>query len=160
QAFAGSEGLRVKWMKGSTDHILALLEKGELHIAAGGFDQSCPWKEHVYFIRPHDTITYRWGATEQAELPEDLKGKEVVVRSGSAAAAYIPGSAQVEYRDSITGTEPLVVATEDELEAYGYRLSGKSLKKIHISLAIKNGENALLEEFEKFLSSYERESDR
>ncbi len=158
KAFAASIGVDVKWIRGSSEDNFRLLQNGRLQIAAGGFDKNSPWKKDVYFTRPHDTIYYKWGAPVAADLPKKLKNQEVFIKKGSIAAAFLKPSVKVHFKDSMEGNEPLVVAPQSDLVNYGYSVSDKTLKTVYIAFAVKKGENALLEDFEKFDRHYERKN--
>lgn len=157
RAFASDLNAEVEWVKGPESTVLNLLKEGRIDVAAGGFHQGSVWKKHVYFAKPHDTLVYKWGVPATILLPDGLKDEVVYVPKASVAASYaVKAKAKVVYADSLTGSEPLVVAPEEELNKMGYHISEKALQKDRISLAIRKGENAFLERLENFISDYER----
>lgn len=156
RAFADNLNAEIEWIAGTEENIFLLLEKGKIHIAAGGFKKDNVWKKRVHFIHPYDTVIYKWGCPPEIAVPESLKDETVYVLKGSVAAAYAPDRTRVIFKDSLDGTEPLVVAAENDLKLLGYSVSHKKLKEQYLSLAIRNGENAFLKEIEKSLRSYEK----
>lgn len=154
--FAGSLNARIDWVKGTEGNTMLLLENGQINLAAGGFPRLSPWKKHVYFANPHDTLIFKWGVPPGTSLPGDLKDKEVFVRKGSVAGAYVhQAKGKPIYRDSLTGKEPLAAAPVRDLQRLGFTLSKKDLNQEKISLAIQRGENAFLEKLDAFIYQYE-----
>lgn len=53
KAFADSIGARVEWREGSESQLFEALEKFEIDIAIGGFEQSNPWAPKLGTTRPY-----------------------------------------------------------------------------------------------------------
>lgn len=154
--FAGTLNADIRWVTGPEETIFKLLAKGKVDIAAGGFTNHSPWKKEVYFVNPHDTVVYTWAVPAGTSLPQRLISKKIYIRNGSAAGAFVSEKAEIIYKDSLEWTEPLIADTENELKKHGYTLSGKKLKEVHISFAIRNGENAFLKKLTKHEKSFKR----
>lgn len=144
QAFAKDLNANVEWVNGPESTVMTLLKEGQIDVAAGGFNQRSIWKKEVYFVRPYDTLQYKWGVPANTSLPQDLKERQVYVRRGSVAGAYVhQAKGKVVYKDALTGNEPLVVAASEVLSEMGYQTSEAVLQEDKKSLAIQKRRKCL-----------------
>lgn len=63
--FAASRGARVEWTIGSEEHLVGLLEEGELDVVVGGITKDTPWQEKAAVTRPWASRKDATGVTHE-----------------------------------------------------------------------------------------------
>ena len=63
ERFADHLGVEVKWTVAGEEHLVTLLEDGDLDMAVGGVTEQNPWVEKVALTRPYVEVTTK-GTTE------------------------------------------------------------------------------------------------
>jgi ABC-type amino acid transport substrate-binding protein len=56
EAFAGSLGAEVSWTVAGEEHLVRLLEEGDLDLAVGGMTDKNPWMDKVAVTRPYAEV--------------------------------------------------------------------------------------------------------
>lgn len=64
EEFAAGLGARVEWTVGTEEHLVTLLEEGDLDIAVGGFTDQNLWVDMAALTRPYAEVTVG-GTTEK-----------------------------------------------------------------------------------------------
>jgi hypothetical protein len=63
EAFAEDHGAEVRWTVAGEEHLVSLIEDGELDLAVGGFTDTNAWVDKVGLTRPYAEVEVN-GSTE------------------------------------------------------------------------------------------------
>jgi polar amino acid transport system substrate-binding protein len=151
-----AKGLNAKvvWVRGSQSELVQLVYDRKIHMAIGGFKSPSPFEKEVSFTLPFQLERIRVGLTKPGPVPEDIKGKKVVVTD-------ILTSLYVEKKDgiplmsaSLLGKSALVAASEEKLKSHRLVVTDIILKEVKHVIAVKKGENAFLIKLENLIDKY------
>jgi polar amino acid transport system substrate-binding protein len=154
--FANEQGARVQWIWEPQEKEFQALAKFELDLMAGGIDAKTPWKKQAAITRPvaeiHEDL-----ASVTGTVPADLEKHEVTIEEGDAIGERLEKQkATVKRVADLKPGETLVAGTRARLRELGYS-GGHPLETHKLVLAAPPGENAFLEQLEKYLAAHHSE---
>ncbi|HEY4641132.1 MAG TPA: transporter substrate-binding domain-containing protein [Thermoanaerobaculia bacterium] len=154
--FANEQGAHVEWIWEPQEKEFQALGKFELDLMAGGIDAKTPWKKQAAITRPvaeiHEDL-----ASVTGTVPADLEKHEVTIEQGDAIGERLEKQkATVKRVAELKPGETLVAGTRARLRELGYS-GGHPLETHKLVLAAPPGENAFLEQLEKYLAAHHSE---
>lgn len=79
EQYAAAHGARVEWTVGTEEHLVSLLESGDLDLAVGGFTDQNPWVEKVALTRPY--VEVQVAGTTEAHVMMTPMGENALLTS-------------------------------------------------------------------------------
>ena len=153
KGFAKEIDAEVEWVKGTEEELMPLLEEFELHLVAGGITSSTPWKKHIGLTGTYKKEKVFICNTTGELVPEEIEGKKVGVKKGTAVGAYVKKKKGIPvFLDSLESYKGLIAVYEHEKEKFGCQGSSLTIKTEKHVLAVPRGENNLLMTLEEFLN--------
>src|SRR3954470_11582556 len=150
--FASRLGARVEWVWQPQETTYAALHAFELDLAAGGVIAKTPWKKRVAVTRPFAEISEVVASTG-APIPASFEGHEVTIELGDPVGEALEKKhATVKRVSRLERGQPLVAGSRAHLRELGYTTFSEPLQKQKLALAAPPGENAFLEQLERFLA--------
>jgi polar amino acid transport system substrate-binding protein len=154
--FANEQGARVQWIWEPQEKEFQALAKFELDLMAGGIDAKTPWKKQAALTRPvaeiHEDL-----ASVTGIVPAELEGHEVTIEQGDAIGETLEKKkATVKRVAELKPGERLAAGSRARLHELGYS-GGHPLESHKLVLAAPPGENAFLEQLEKYLAAHHSE---
>lgn len=81
EAFAAELGVELRWHRDSMENLFEALKRQEVHLLAGGFTDSNPWRAHAGFTLPY-YLTFRdegWRTKELRHVMAATRGENALI---------------------------------------------------------------------------------
>lgn len=151
ERFARTMGARVEWVEGSEEEHVDALKEGSIDLMAAGLTNKSRWKNDVAFTRPYLTTETVVGVPVGASLPTDLANVRVFAEQGTEAVGLAERKTN-GFVVPVSRVKPAVPAAVGDWLLGDLRLTPTTvLKNDRHVMAVKNGENELLVDLERFL---------
>jgi polar amino acid transport system substrate-binding protein len=151
--FAQELGAKPEWYWGSEQQHMEALEHYELDLVLGGLTDETPWSKHVGLTSPYFEERIEVGVPRPTPPPKSLKGVQVAVKRGEAAASYLERNGALPVRvDDLAQTSGPVAAPDWQLEQLGFTATEVELHKENHVWAVPPGENGWIKRLDVFLS--------
>lgn len=132
---------------------MPLLEEFELHLVAGGLTANTPWKKHVGLTGTYKKEKVFICNTTGELIPEEIEGKKVGVKKGTAVGAYVKKKKGIPvFVDSLEAYKGFIAVYEHEREKFRCHDSYLTIHTERHVLAVPRGENNLLMTLEEYLN--------
>jgi ABC-type amino acid transport substrate-binding protein len=151
--FARELGAVPEWHWGGEQQHMEALEEYQLDLVVGGITKETPWSKYVGLTSPYFESRIAVGVPSSQPAPKSIKGVQVTVRSGDAAAGYLKSKdAVVVFVDDLSKASGAVAAPDWQLERLGLARTDVELHTEKHVWATPPGENALIKRLDEFLS--------
>jgi polar amino acid transport system substrate-binding protein len=150
--FARELGATPEWRWGGEQQHMEALEQYQLDLVVGGITKETPWSKYVGLTSPYFESRIAVGVPASQPAPRSVKGVQVTVRNGDAAAGYLKSKgASVVFADELTSASGAVAAPDWQLERLGLAPTDVELHTEKHVMAVPPGENALIKRLDEFL---------
>jgi ABC-type amino acid transport substrate-binding protein len=150
--WAAQAGLRIEWVAGGPEQIVAALRQGVVDIGLAGFPADAPGAARTGWTQTYLEAGLVVGAAPGVAIPRDWEGVEIRHHRGRPdVAAAIRRIGAVAVPAEPAGLAPLAAVHGPELSPLGLVATGKRLGTEQRVIATAPGENALTLALDRFL---------
>jgi polar amino acid transport system substrate-binding protein len=151
--FARELGATPEWRWGGEQQHMEALEEYQLDLVVGGITSETPWSKYVGLTSPYFESRFAVGVPASQPPPQSVKGIQITVRNGDAAAGYLKSKgAVVIFAEDLTSASGAVAAPDWQLERLGLAPTDVELHTEKHVMAVPPGENAMIKRLDEFLS--------
>jgi len=150
--FCKSLGAKPEWHWGGEQSQMEALERFELDLLIGGITRKSPWRKRVGVTSVYMEEKVTVGAPRGDAAPEQVKGKQIAVESGTATAAEVKrkGAEPVRVSD-LKESAGAVAAPDWKIEQLGLVPTKVKLSTEKHVIATPPGENRWIKQLDEFL---------
>jgi polar amino acid transport system substrate-binding protein len=153
--FAAELGATPEWFWSGEQKHLEALERFELDLVVGGFNDSTPWTNRVGLTSQYFKNRIAVGVPPAMSPIKEIKGVQIAAKNGETTAAFLEKKDAIPVRveDFSQAQNIPVAAPEWELEKLGLTVTSVELHAENRIMATPPGENALIKKLDEFLSA-------
>lgn len=150
--FAREMNSEPEWHWGGEQKHLEALERFELDLVIGGFNDSTPWRNRIGLTSPYFKNRIVVGVPAALPPLKDISNIKVAVKRGEPAAAYLKNQGALPVRvDELTVGNIAVAAPEWKLEQLGLTATEIDLHTVRYVMLAPPGENGWISRLDNFL---------
>ncbi|MDQ3907139.1 MAG: transporter substrate-binding domain-containing protein [Acidobacteriota bacterium] len=154
RGFASEIGATPEWVWGGEQQHMEALEQYQLDLVVGGLTSKTAWSKYVGLTADYFEDRVIVAVPAGGSLPSSIKGTQVAVERGDAAAYYVKSEgATPVFVDDLRSAKSSPAAGPDwRLQGMGMIATGVELSKEKHVMAVPPGENALIKRLDEYLA--------